>query len=370
MADYTTNRSRETFRFVRVSWADFSATDRELGAYAQFTGGSVTYGAYSSIKASGVFSFAGDAPDPVDLLRVYYSFTDENGVRSEEHALGTFMLCWTTVNTTPGVRSGTATGYSVLKILQDRLCGLPLTLAAGTDPIAFAVTLIRSMGLRVNVQQDAPYSLLAPHTFEPDDTYLTVVNWCLSNCSTQYASADVDGYGVVQVQPYQEPTGRTPVWTFRDDERSIMQPEVSEENEWQTSANVVRLYHESDTESMWAAAANVSGSRSSLSNRGGRETTYYELIDEVGTLADLQALAVTRLKDRSSEIERVNITHAFVPITAGDAVRVEYEGRTWSGTVQNMTIELSPSAQCSTQLRRAVSAALTVSVDGGVLWTA
>lgn len=79
---------------------------------------------------------------------------------------------------------------------------------------------------------------------------------------------------------------------------------------------------------------------------------------------------MTRLKDRSAEIERVNLTHAFVPISTGDPIAVKYADRSWSGTVQNMTISLTPSAQTSTQLRRYVSAALTVEIDGGTLWTA
>lgn len=375
MADYTTNRHAERFTYKRVSWADFATQDRELGEYASITGGTIDYGAYTTLKATASLNYTGDAPDTTDLLRVYYSFTDAYGTRSEERALGTFLVGYGSVQNLPAggklLQTGTVSGYSTLKVLEDRLCGLPLTIPAGTDPVQYAASLIRSVGLRVNVQQDASGTLTAPHTFEPEDSCLTVVNWCLTNNPMrQYQSAFVDGYGVVQVQPYQDPTARTPVWTFRDDASSIMLPSVSEENEWQTSANVVRLYHESDTEAMWASAENASGSRASLSSRGGRETTYYEEVDEIADLDALKALAVTRLRDRSAEIERVSLTHAFVPIGAGDAIRIEYADRSWSGTVQNMNVTLAPSAQCATQIRRAVSAALAINVDGAVLWTA
>lgn len=370
MADYTTNRSAERFTYRRVSWSTWA----ETGTYDNITGGNVSCGAYTTLKTSAQLNYAGTAPDTTDLVRIYYSFTDGNGARSEEHALGTFLVGFDTVGYTPGngslIQTGTVTGYSVLKVLQDRLCGLPLTIPAGTDPIAYAKSLITTAGLRANVQANATYSLANPHTFEPTDSWLTVVNWCLSNCPTQYAAATVDGYGVVQVQPYQEPTSRTPAWTFADDEHSIMQPAVSEQNEWQTAANVVRLYYEDETTAMWASASNDSGSRTSLDRRGGRETTYYEQVDECASLADLQALAVSRLKDRAAEIERVNLLHAFVPLAAGDPVAVAYADRTWTGTVQNLTIALAPSAQCTTQLRRYASAAISVTVDGATLWTA
>lgn len=369
MADYTTNRSNERFRFVRVSWSDWS----ELEEYTQFTGGSIDCGAYSTLKMSATLEYTGDAPDTTDLIRVYYRFTDSHG-ETAEHALGTFFPGYTQVSMQQGgsglIGSGSITGYSTLKALSDRLCGLPMTIPEGTDPVAFAAALVASQGLRANVQQDEAYSLTAPHTFEAEDSFLTVVNWCLTNCPTQYQAAFVDGYGTVQIQPYQEPSSRQAAWTFADDDRSIMQPVVSEENEWQASANVVRLYYESDECAMWASAKALGGARASLAQRGGRETTYYELVDEVSDLAALEALAVTRLKDRCAEIERVSLTHAFVPISTGDPIRVDYADRSWSGSVQNMTISLTPSAQCSTQLRRYVSAALDVEVDGGVLWTA
>ena len=370
MAEYTSNRSAERFTYRRVSWATWD----EKSTYLNITGGNISYGAYTTLKVSAEFSYTGTAPDTTDLLRVYYSFTDASGQRSDEHALGTFLVGYDTVQNLPAgnalMQSGSVQGFSTLKVLQDRLCGLPLTIPAGTDPIAYAVSIINGCGLRANVQQDTAYSLSSPHTFEPDDNYLTVVNWCLTNCPTQYQAATVDGYGTVQVQPYQDPGARTPVWTFRDDEHSIMLPAISEENEWQTSTNVVRLYYESDTTAMWASASNDNGSRTSLNRRGGRETTYYEQVDEVADLADLQALAVSRLRDRSAEIERVSLVHAFVPIGSGDAIRIEYADRAWSGTVQNLTIALAPSAQCQTQIRRAVSAALDVTVAGAVLWTA
>lgn len=369
MADYSTNRSAEKFIFKRVSWSTWA----EVGAYDQFTGGSIDYGAYSQLKVSAALDYTGEAPDTTDLVRVYYQFTDDAG-ETAEHALGTFLVGYTTESLQSGgdglLSSGSVTGYSVLKALSDRLCGLPLTIPAQTDPIQYAAALVASQGLRVNVQQNQTYALTAPHTFEPDDSYLTVVNWCLTNCSTQYQAAFVDGYGTVQIQPYQEPTSRSAAWTFKDDAKSIMQPVIQEENEWQTSANVVRLYYESDSEAMWAVAKALDGSRAALANRGGREITYYELVDEVSDLAALEALAVTRLKDRCAEIERVSLTHAYVPISTGDPVKVEYADRSWSGTVQNMTIVLTPSAQTSTQLRRYVSSALAVEIDGGTLWTA
>lgn len=374
MVDYYGNRHGEVFTFKRVSWAQFATRDAEVATYTQFTGGSVEYGAFSALKVTGSFEYVGDMPDTTDLLRVYYSFADDAGEVSEPVPLGTFVLGFGGVKYTPAaagqlLQKGTVSGYSTLKVLQDRLCGLPLTFPAGTDPVAKAVEIVQSMGLRVNAPASTSYSLASPHTFEADDSYLTVVNWLLTNCSTQYQAAFVDGYGVVQIQEYSEPGQRSPVATFRDDAHSIMLPEVEEETGWQSADNVVRLYYESDTEALWAVAKNKSGSRASLANRGNREQTFYEEVDEIADLAALEALASSRLKDRSAEIEHVSLTHAWLPLQPNDAVAVVYANMTWTGTVQSMRLKLAPSAQTKTQLRRTISAALEIETDGGTLWT-
>lgn len=372
MADYTTSRANERFIFKRVRWAGFGSADAETETYTQFTGGSVSYGLYTTLKATGSFDYVGESPDTTDLLRVYYQFTDANGDVSDMNALGTFIVGADSVTNSPNgatlLKKGTVKGYSLLKVLQDRLCGLPYTIPAGTDPIAEAASICSGLGLRVSYPKGNTYTLAAPHTFEPDDTMLEVVNWLLANNSPQYQGATVDGYGVVQLVEYEAPDAKRPTATFRDDAQSIMLPEVEEENDWQTSENVARLYFESDTGAMWASAKALSGSRASLANRGGREITLYEQVDECASLADLQALAVARVKDKSAEIERVSLTHAFMPISTGDSVSIEYANRSWTGTVQNMEISLSPSAQTKSQLRKYISANLEIEIDGGILW--
>lgn len=371
---YTTSRRSERFIYKRVRWSDFAnAGGNEVSTYLQFTGGTISRGAYTTLKTSAQLNFTGQAPDTTDLVRIYYTFEDDDGTVHTD-CLGTFLIGAGTVAYAPDghglVANGAVTGYSTLKVLQDRLCGLPLTLNVGTDPIAYAVSMIQAAGLPVNAPSSTSYALTSPHTFEPDDTWLTVVNWCLTNCSTQFQAAWPDEFGVIQVQPYQDPTSRSAVWTFADGSDSILLPSVSEESSWEGSANVVRLYYEDEAHAMWASAENASGSRSSLDARGGRETTYYEQVDEVADLAALQALAVTRLRDRSAEIEHVTIGHAFAPIGAGDPVAVKYGGSSWTGTVQNMDINLAPGAMCTTQIRRYVSAALTIAVDGAEIWSA
>lgn len=374
MIDLFGNRADETYTYRRVSWPSF-VEGADLG---NVTGGSMELSAFSDLKATCSFKFeGGEEPGTSDLVRIYYSFADDTGERAE-FCLGTFLVGYSDVEYRLGdgglVASGTVDGWSVLKVLQDVKMGYAYTVPAGTYAIAKAIELIQGAGLPANVANESSYALASDHTFKPTDTLLSVVNWL---CTTaNYQAPYPDAYGTVQVSQYVEPSERSVVATFEDDARSIMYPELSVENEWQSIPNVYRLSYSTDTVALHAEARNVSGSKASLDARGGRETVEAEEASELQgadsseMLANLEAMAEKRLFDNSQEIERVQLSHPYVPLVANDAVRVRYGGRTWSGNIQNMKVALSPSTKCDTTIRRFVPASITVETSGAIDWEA
>lgn len=377
MTDWYGNRADERYSYRRVKWSPGSPGHfGEMESYGNITSGSVELGAFTDTKSSCSFEFEGGTPpDTTDLVRIYYSFTDDKG-ETAETPIGTFFVTYGDVMY---VRdgdelnaSGSAEGSSVLSALIERKLGAPYTVDAGTDCVNAAKTLVEGFGLPTNNPDSPGILTTSAHTFEPDDSWLTVVNWLLT--SANYQACYPDPYGNVMMVPYVDPTGRAVIQTFRDDSRSIMRPEVSTANDWMETPNVARLYYSTDEECIAASASMVSGARASLNGRGGREVTLVESVDELegstqaDRLANLKAMARQRLIDQSAEIEKVTLTHAYVVIQPNDAVSIEYSDMTWKGNVTNMQIELSPSTQCQTQLRRFVSNSLMIETDGGILW--
>lgn len=364
--DLLSNRTNETYTYRRVDWSTWQE-GQDLG---DVVSGSIELGAFTDLKATCSFSFVGtEAPEQDSLIRIYYGFTDDQG-EVAEFMLGTFLIGYSTVSRVEDRLSGTADGYSVLKVLSDKKYGMPFTVAAGEQPIAKAVSLMEGLGLRVEVGEESSYQLTSDHTFDPDDSYLTIVNWLLT--SADYMAVTPDARGVCQVRKAN--ANRAPVATFEDDDHSIMYPEVSTENDWQSTPNVVRAYYETDECAIWATASNVSGSKASLDNRGNRELTLYESVSELdgedaaAKLANLQTFATNKLLDNSGEIERVSLSHPYVPLTPNDAITVKYGDFDWTGNVTNLRINLMPSTKCDTETRRLVAPTVTVEVDGGVLW--
>ena len=367
MIDLFGNRANETYSYRRVSWPGF-VEGADLG---NVTSGSVELSAFSDLKATCSFKFeGGQEPGTNDLVRIYYSFDDDKGEHAE-FCIGTFFIGYAdTSYRLDGdslMASGTVNGWSVLKALQDVQMGYAYTVSAGTYAVAKAIQLIQGVGLPVNVSNESSYQLANDHTFNPGDTLLTVVNWL---CTTaNYQAPYPNAYGTVQIQQYVDPSERATVATFQDDEQSIMYPDVSIENDWQEIPNVYKLYYSTDEIAIHAEARNVTGSKASLDARGGRELSEVDSVSELSgadssaMAANLEAMAAKKLLNNSQEIERVELSHPYIPLVANDAVKVVYTDRTWSGNVQNMKISLEPSTVCSTTIRRFVPSNITVTTS-------
>jgi hypothetical protein len=274
------------------------------------------------------------------------------------------------VTTTDDRVGGTAEGYSVLKVLNDRKAGMPYTVAAGAYPVGDAVALMESVGLRVNQGDESDYQLTSDHTFEPDDSYLTIVNWLLT--AAGFAAVMPNAAGECEVR---RPSAHGVRFAFDAGAYSIMYPSVQTENDWQSTPNVVRAYYEDDACAVYAVAKNMSGSKASLDNRGGRELTLYESVSELdgadaaSKLVNLVTFATQKLIDNSGEIERVTLSHPYVEIAPNDGITVKYGGIDWQGNVTNMRIDLAPSTKCETETRRLTTPTITVdATEQGVLW--
>lgn len=383
------NRADETYTYRRVKWDwvyDVAEPDAPHAGPSHFlesddlgsvTSGAVELSAFSDLKATCSFNFDGDAPGTDDLIRIYYSFDDDNGAHAD-FCIGTFLVGYTRTDNNGDYlsgnlrASGSADGWSVLKVLQDVKVLPFLTFPAGMNPISAAASLIRKRGLAVNVGAESSYVLSNDHTFDDGDSLLTVVNWLCT--AAGYQAPYPDEKGTIQIARYISPDERIPAAEFVDDDESILYPTVTVENDWQSIPNVFKMYYSTDELAIQAEARNTTGSKASLDVRGGRELSMAESVTELAgdgsqaMLDNLIEMAAQRLIDNSQEIERVEISHPYVPLVQNDSVRVSYMGRSWTGSVQSMHIELSPSTRCDTVLRRFVPASIAIDASGEVVW--
>lgn len=368
MADWTGSRIGRFYG----RYADWKTLD-DAGDYPHMTGGSIELSAFSSTKASGTMAFDGEAPDPSKLMRIYYEFQDAKGEK-ETRPVCTMLVEVSSDDRTDAWTSGSAKLESVLKVLQDRKHGAPYVIPAGTNSVAKAVEICESLGLKTN-GATAGHVLSQQKVFTTEEAnYLTIVNWLLS--AAGFSSASPDAFGNVVMRRYKDPYERESVYEFAPGQRSVMLPEITLERDWQSSPNVVRLYFESDSESVSAYAANIDpNSKPSLPNRGWREKTLSEAVTELAgdsaaeRAANLEETARKKLTDNSAEVERVVIGCPYLPIEQDDSVSVRYAGVDWKGSVSNYRFSLEDDSSGRLTVRRYVKTALEIESGNEVLWT-
>lgn len=345
------NRKNEEFIFKRVSWDNW----QEHETYNYITSGTIEYAADAELKVTGKFEFEGyDIPDTNDLIRVYYKFME--GGESVEVALATFFMSYTSItyeDTLKGIKAkGSLNGESVLTVLQNKKVGRPFTIKKGTYSVVKAWELINECGLRYSAPTllNSMNKLTSDYTFKATDNYLTVINYLMG--VAQFKEIYPDENGIIQLEPLPQKHNKI---TFINDDLSIMYPELAADNNWMTTPNVVKILYNTDTACILATAKNLSGSRASLDSRGNREITYVEEVSNVGAGSLRQLLkdkAETVLREKSSDIEYVKFQHALVPMGLYDTVNITYGLLNWEGSLDNFSIELTPSVPTTTRVKK------------------
>ena len=375
MADWRSGSRTGGFFFRRITWPDFK--DAELYGYA--VGGALEMSALSDVKINGTLQFDGEPPDPDSLIRVYYGFTDgDGGYESVPVATMQVQAASPDITEAEGgtAKQGTAALVSVLQVLKDVDLNAPYTVKAGEQVIGTAMALIAERGLPTNNPNQSAYAMSRDYTFPADEANLLhIVNTLLGFAG--YSSAWVDANGVVQITPYVEPGDREAVITFEAGEDSVMYPTAGYRNDWGGTPNVVRLSYSTDAEVLTAYAVNVDPAhKASLPSRGGREKTLAESVTELAgetqaqRLANLEAMAASKLQENSAEIEYVEIPCAYMPIVPNDAALVRYGGIDWKGAVTNYKVNLSDDSDALARIRRFTRTALKIEMGGEVAWTA
>ena len=368
MADWYGNRHNERYTYKRVSWIDWT----EHEEYPFITSGSLELSSTSELAVTGTFDFEGmELPNTSDLMRIYYDFDDDNG-EHVQRVLATLFVEYAGLkhyDTVKGVKSkGSLEGSSVLKVLQDKIYGAPFTVTRNTNAIYKAQELIRSCGLQVSYTPSIT-AIGADHTFDSDATYLDIVNWLCE--AANYTPAYPDAMGVVVLAPYGSILRQDSVATFKNDDNSIMYPELDEANDWQKTPNVVKLFYNTDQACIIAQARNHSGSRVSLDARNQREQTYYEEVGELpdnkSKLTSLMDMAEDILRKKSCDIEYVTFEHAYIPVIPYQTITVEYANMTWTGTIDDTSVSLEPSTKAQTKLKRELYTDVIVTKSGEVL---
>lgn len=265
-----------------------------------------------------------------------YLKTVQNGV-TEKHALGTVLVQTPSSTFNGTILNVSMDAYTPLIELKEKSPPLGYTIRKGTKIMDAAYRIVRD-NARAPVNEVAPIleenengelvdvspTLQFDFVANVDDTWLSFVIDLIANARYEL---DLDASGRILFAPVQDIDSLQPVWTYDDNNSSILYSELTMDHDLYGIPNVVEVIYSYGNDCKQAVAKNEDpNSPISIVNRG-REIVYRDTNPSLAgyvTQDQIQAYAERLLRALSTIEYTVSYSHAYCPVRNGDCVRLNY----------------------------------------------
>lgn len=256
-------------------------------------------------------------------IRVYL-ITIQNGV-TEKHPLGTYIVQTPSSKFNGKYRSVTMDAYTPLIELKEKQPPLGYSIFKGENVMDNAYRILRENARAPIVRATSDKTLYSDFVANTDDTWITFLSDLISNAKFIF---DLDERGRILFSPKQSTASLQPVWTYTDDNSSILYPDIDLDHDLYGVPNVVEVIYSDGEDSYYARVVNDdSNSPISTVNRG-REITYRDTNPQftgIPTQAMVTEYANQLLESASTLEYTVSYSHGYCPVRVGDCVRLNYE---------------------------------------------
>lgn len=320
---------------------------------------------------------------PEVYVRVYL-VTEQKSI--EEHfPLGTF-LCQTPSTSFDGrVKKMSVDAYTPLTELKEKYPPVGYFLGKGTNVLNIAYRITNENVRAPVVETESSLKLSDSFVSELDDTWFTYLTDLLTCAGYRF---DLDDMGRILFAPEQDLNSMNPVWTYNDDNSSILFPDVDHDRDLYGIPNVLEVVYSMDHQVFVAKAVNDDpNSPVSTVSRGREVVNRITDPDIVGApeksrvISDkderdafqtvLNNYARQTLRDLSSFEYTLTYSHGYNPVRPGDCVLFNY---TRAGLNNIKAKVISQSISCSTGCKVEETAVYTTSLWGSsavyttILW--
>ena len=239
--------------------------------------------------------------------------------------LGTFLVQTPSSDFDGKNRNVTMDCYTPLLELKENPPPLGYTLMKGENIMERAYEICRENCRAPVVETKLEKVLEANFVSNTDDTWLVFLQDLLAQAKYKFY---LDEEGKILFAPIQKLEQLKPVWTFNDDNSSILYPDINLEHDLYGIPNVVEVVCSIGTEMYTARVVNDDpNSPTSTVNRG-REILYIETspnIQGIPSVEQINEYAEALLEELSSVEYQVSYKHGYCPVRVGDCVRLNYE---------------------------------------------
>lgn len=327
---------QQTFEYYTVdpsTWKDVKRIENVLSCTIDrdseaATLGSATINAAESIGES--------------YVRVYL-VAIQNG-KTYKEPLGTFLVQTPSWSFNGKTRDISIDAYTPLLELKENLPPIGYSLLKDDNIMNTAYRLCRERVRAPVVEATCETTLYADFVANTDDTWLTFLTDLIANAKYTFG---LDELGRVLFLPVQDAASLQPVWTYTDDNSSILYPDIDLDRDLYGIPNVVEVVYSSEHDTYYARAVNDDPNSPISTVKRGREIVYRVTNPDLygdPTENQTQEYAERLLRQLSTLECTVTYSHGYCPVRLGDCVRLNYIR---SGITDVKAKVISQSIDCS-----------------------
>lgn len=253
-----------------------------------------------------------------------YLITLQNGVK-ESHPLGTFLVQTPSDDFDGKNHSVSLDAYTPLLELKEKKPPLGYAIRNGEKIMDIGYRLCRENMRAPVVKTESPVTLTGDFVSSTEDDWLTFLDDLIANAQFAFS---LDDMGRVLFAPEQDTASLQPVFTYNDDNSSILYPDISVERDLYNVPNVVEVLYSTAAGFFYAKAVNDDENSAISTVRRGREIIHRITDpDLAGKPSQIQVndYAKQVLRNLSCLEYSLTYTHGYNGVRIGDCVRLNYE---------------------------------------------
>ena len=256
-------------------------------------------------------------------VRVYLVI-NQNGIR-EKLPLGTFLVQTPSTTFDGKVSSASMDAYTPLIELKENQPPLGFFVEEGVNIMDTAAKLTAEHLRAPVVAASSDKAMYKDFVSNGDDTWMTFLNDLALSANFYF---DLDEMGRVLFAPKQDTASLQPVFTYNDDNSSILYPEITVDHDLYGIPNVVEVVYSTTSDLYIARVVNDDpNSPISTVSRGREITSRIENPDISGVPNQpmIDEYAGQQLRSVSTLEYTVSYTHGYNNVRIGDCVRLNYK---------------------------------------------
>ena len=255
-------------------------------------------------------------------IRIYL-VAIQNGVK-EKIPLGIFLVQTPSSNFDGKVRTVSIDAYTPLLELKEKPTPLGYALLKDENIMEQAYMIVRENCRAPVVKTESDKLLQSNFVANNGDTWLTFVRDLIAQAKFEL---QLDEEGKIMFAPKQTVDELQPVYTYNDDNSSILLPEVSLKHDIYGIPNVVEVVCSTGTEVYYAKVKNEDPNSPTSIHARGREIIYRDTSPNLPgfpTKEQIDEYAENLLKTLNSVEYQISYSHGYCPVRVGDCVRLNY----------------------------------------------